>query len=616
MAKINPAFQHDIYKFLHLPIRVADRNDGNLFVERFLMGAQADFEAMQARINTLSTLTNPAKVRADLLQYLKDHVGFTKELNNITNNLSENDLRKLISLAVALWKQKGTERGYANIVRLFTGATARIFNWFDFRMIVGEKAFGEEQLGEDSWFISVPGVEGSEDPVNTVVSLLTMEQNSLDRSLTRNHGVQHGPVMFFQTPGSGFPQKSNFYAKFLGTGVIVQPHTAAYDLSGSFGAEAYIRTTIAQAGRYLVNKRDASGKGFALILDTIANSIEVILHDGTNTVTHTFVPVADLDDGTPRHVAMVVDRVLGFARIWVGGTEASPQIALGALGDVSNVGDMVIGGEKPLDNPYEGDMDNFRLSLNAVYPASAATIVPPVVGFIEFIEEQLDEYFSDVRIVDNGSLNKTLILRILNLMRPTSERLNVIFIDFFDDFVNGVGLFESIQGSISLNVDKMMELAPNTIARTSVLNDNLWKDIALQVKANDTDAAGSVFGILFFVQDVNNFYEFRLNTTTKMAGLWKRVAGVYSQIGADVLLDIVAQASYIYTITTSFKPETNETLIQTHLDSNQVHQVFDSSFTQGKFGMKSDPTKVLVVEEVEMFQFPLDVQQVLPGFNL
>lgn len=595
---------------------MADRNEGNLFVERFLMGTQADFERTQAKINTLGTLLNPAKTRADLLQYLKDHVGFTKELNNITNNLSENDLRKLISLAVALWKQKGTERGYANIVRLFTGATARIFNWFDFRMIVGEKAFGEEQLGEDSWFISVPGVEGEEDTVNTVVSLLTFEQNALDRSLSRNHGYVHGPVMFFETPNTGFPAKSNYYAKFLGTGVIVQQNSAVYDLAGNFAVELFLRTTVAQAGRYLVNKRDASGKGFALILDTTANAIQVILHDGTNTVTHTFNPVADLDDGAPRHVALVVEKTAGFARLWVGGTEASPQIALGTLGDLTNIGDLVVGGESPVVNGYQGDMDNFRLSLNAVYPVSAATIVTPLVGFLEFIEEQLDEYFSDVRIVDSGSLNKTLILRILNLMRPTSERLNVIFIDFFDDFLNGVGLFESLQGSISLNVDKEMELAPNTIARTDVLNDNVWKDICLQVKANDTDAAGSEFGILFFVQDVNNFYEFRLNTATKIGSLWKRVAGVYSQIGANVALDIVAQASYIYTICTSYKDETGETFIQTKHDSNKVHEVLDSSFTQGKFGMKSDATKVLVVEEVEMFQLPLDVQQVLPGFNL
>ena len=89
-------------------------------------------------------------------------------------------------------KKKGVEPGYSDIIRLFTGVNARIFNWFDFRFIVGENAFGEEQLGEDVWLISVPGVEASSDTSNTVVDLLTFEGNAKDRSLTRNHADVHG----------------------------------------------------------------------------------------------------------------------------------------------------------------------------------------------------------------------------------------------------------------------------------------------------------------------------------------------------------------------------------------------------------------------------------------
>lgn len=615
MAKIDPLFQHDAYKFIHLPIRVADKIDGNLFLERFLTGVQANFERTQLQINTVPEILNPAKTRADLLQYLKDHVGFTKELNNITNGLSESDLRKLISLAVALWKQKGTDVGYANIVRLFTGATARIFNWFDFRMIVGEKAFGEEQLGEDSWFISVPGVEASNDPANIVVDLLTFEQNAKDRSLARNHGQTHGTVSFFATPSSGFPQGSKFYARFI-DGVITQPNTATYDLSGPFTWEAFIRTTEAQAGRYLVNKRDGGGKGFAVKIDTVANEITAIFGDGVDTVTANFVPVADLDDGQPRHIAVVVSRAANQARIFVGGSEASPLIDISTIGDMSSIAQIVVGGEAPIVNKYLGDMDNMRLCLSLAYPVTNTSIVPPISGFIEFNEEQLDEYFTDVRIVDSGSLNKTLILRILNLMRPSSERLNVIFITVFDDFIDGVGAYQTLAGSMAWNSNKKMELQPLTIVATDVLNDTEWRDIVLQVKAQDLAPAGGKVGILFFVQDVDNYYEFRCDTSTGITQLWKIVAGVATQIGADKTEDMVPEASYIYTIYTSYNPSTGETLIQTHVDSNQMHEVIDLSFNKGKFGMKTGLGINLEVQEVEMFQLPVDVRQVLPGFDL
>ena len=116
---------------------------------------------------------------------MKDHVGFTKELDNIISGVSDDDLRKIISLAVALWKKKGLEVGYADIIRVFTGANVRIFNWFDFRYIVGEQQLGESQLGDDSWFISIPGVLGSEDNLNNVVCLLPFENTFTDRSPIR-----------------------------------------------------------------------------------------------------------------------------------------------------------------------------------------------------------------------------------------------------------------------------------------------------------------------------------------------------------------------------------------------------------------------------------------------
>ena len=104
MAKIDQDFPHDIFKFIHKPIREADRKDGRNFVERFLIGKQSIFEDTQKKIQTLGTLLDPELTPQPRL--LKDHVGFTRELNNITNDITDNDLRKLISLAVALWKQK------------------------------------------------------------------------------------------------------------------------------------------------------------------------------------------------------------------------------------------------------------------------------------------------------------------------------------------------------------------------------------------------------------------------------------------------------------------------------------------------------------------------------
>lgn len=616
MAKIDPTFSHDMFKFIHKPIREADKKQGRNFVERLLIGPQTIFEDTQAKIQTLGTLLDPELTPQPRL--LKDQVGFTRELNNITNDITDNDLRKLISLAVALWKQKGTEPGYANIVRLFTGKTARIFNWFDFRMIVGEKAFGEEQLGEDSWLISVPGVELSQDPSNNVVALFTFEGNPKDRSLTRNDGSEHGlavNLFYFNTSLSGFPQGSTKFVRFLG-GQITVNNSSAYDLSTDWTVEAFIRPTGPLGLQTLIHKMDGAGKGFKIEINTTTNELQFTISDGTNTVSKILAAAADLDDGVLRHIALVADRTNDRIRMWLNGTEATSIEPFGSVGDVTNLAPIVFGGSAVGVSSYLGDMDNFRLALNAVYDTSSGTLLVPLSGFIEFQEELLDEFQTDIRIVDEGDLNKTLILRILNLMRPVSERINVVFIRFFDDFIDGIGQFETLAGNAAVNTSQQMELQPSSFVRTDVLGDSEFRDIIVQTKLNDTDVLGGEFSVVFFIQDATNFYEYRINTATQIVSLFKVVAGVPTQIGADILEDLVSKTSYVFTVATSFNPLTLETQIQTFVDSNKQHEILDTTFNKGKFGYKTDSSTIIQIDEIEMLQLPVDVQRINPGFDL
>jgi len=614
MSKIDPNFNYDIYSFLHRPLRELDRKEGNLFVERFLQGPQYIFEETQSKIDTIKTLKDPSSIRADLLQYLKDHVGFTKELNNITNDLSDNDLRKLITLAVALWKQKGIELGYANIVRLFTGKSARIFNWFDFRLIVGEKAFGEEQLGEDSWLISVPSVEYSEDASNNVVSLLTFEHNLKDRSINKNDATLFAPTQYYDTPNSGFPIGSETFLRLLG-GVVCQSNSSKYDLSGNFTVELFFRSNVTETAKTLIYKRDAIGKGFQININKASNTISFILFDGVLTVSNTFTPTIDIDDNGIYHIALEVDRINDGARLWINGTESSPKIPLTTLSDLTNTGSIYIGGESVGVNNIKCDIDNFRLSLNAVYDIDSATITPPLSGFIEYQEELLHEFYTDIRIVDDdGTLNKTLILRILNLMRPQSERLNVILIKFFDDFFDGIGNFISLSGSINTTTNQEMKVNPESFVTTDVINDTEFQDIVLQIKVRDDVSTGSVFSILFFIQDENNYYEYKIDTTNREVSLYKVIAGVSTQIGLNISEDIVPKADYIYTVITS-KGSTN-TMIKTYVDSNLQHEIYDSTYEKGKFGMKTYVSSTMFIDEIEMMEIPTDVQYILPNFNL
>lgn len=144
-----------LYNALIQPLRQMDRDQGNELLKRFLKGAQAQFESNEAMILSILDQVKPDLVRSDLVQYLKDIVGFTNETRAITDRLDEEHLRRLITLAVPLWRERFTGRGLVNAIRLFTGRTAFISTWFSYRNLLGEALINEDQLvsGGDNWII-------------------------------------------------------------------------------------------------------------------------------------------------------------------------------------------------------------------------------------------------------------------------------------------------------------------------------------------------------------------------------------------------------------------------------------------------------------------------------
>lgn len=603
--KVNPDFPHSIYKFIHKPIRTEDQLRGRQFLERYIFGFQRQFEAMIDRINKLPQLYDPALTPQP--RYLKDIVGFTSELDKITNDISDQDLRKLISLAVALWKEKGLEVGYKDIIRLFTGKNSRVFNWFDFRYIVGEQGLSQEELGEDSWFISVPNTEGAVAPGN-VIYYLPFEGDLKDRSLDPMDAIGHGFWDYFDNgPVSGSDQ----YLHIFNGGFIEVPATAKLQFFESFTIEMFVRST-KNANMVLVNKTDGSGKGFKIEYDTTVDEIRYTLSDGVNTVTQTLASALDLKDGVFRHLALIVNRTTGFARLYFNGTESTPAIALGALSDITNTEKMWIAASGPSLDVFEGSLDNFRISRSAQYVITGGTIPIPSVSFIEYQEEQLDEFYSDVRVVDEGDLNRTLVLRILNLMRPTSERLRVIYIRFFEDFAFGKGNLASVVlGSFIDTIESELVLPQNAVEVCDSTGAEDYQDYVLQVRTKIE--TGTSMGVRFLVQDSANYYLLVMRSDNQTFELYKVVAGVPTSLGSPVPAPIFNETYYVLSVIVDLNTATNETLIRTYQDRNKIFEVVDTQFVKGTWGVQSGSGSVTRLSEIEMFLMPLEYDLILPN---
>jgi hypothetical protein len=116
------------------------------------------------------------------LPFLKWIVGWTSELDYITNDLDAVTLRRLIAASAPFWKIRGTEDALAEILRLTTGARLRVVNWFDVRYVVGEQVLGEQHQGNDTWMLSYGAPDYNENRMN----LRIVDNGSLNRRLVRN----------------------------------------------------------------------------------------------------------------------------------------------------------------------------------------------------------------------------------------------------------------------------------------------------------------------------------------------------------------------------------------------------------------------------------------------
>lgn len=188
-------FPLDMYRFLIAPIIEADHTDGALFVKRFVAGPNEIWQRAVTDLQSIPKLWSVEDIADAHLQYLKNIVGWTSELSFITDPLDDATLRRLIAASGALWRDRGPEEAIVNVLRLVTGGTRmRIWNWFDFRWILGETELGEEHEGTDPWVIDAPSESRTPQFSDIIPSqsaeyfsnLRIVDSGSLDRRLVKD----------------------------------------------------------------------------------------------------------------------------------------------------------------------------------------------------------------------------------------------------------------------------------------------------------------------------------------------------------------------------------------------------------------------------------------------
>ena len=290
-----------IYDFLIQSIRDADQQQGARFVERFLQGPQESWERTEKAIRSLPDLWSLAKCPTVALPYLKWIVGWTSELNAITDELDEATLRRLIAASVPFWKVRGEEGALTEILQLTTAARARTWNWFDRRFIVGDTILSEEHQGHDPWMLEAPG---HDDRDENRINVRIVDDGTLNRRLVRSLMRLSRPMgeritisylgfldqFTITDDASQWARSAGTAAPVVRNGRMTVSHASSVyvNLPGAASWTNYV-FTVRVRGRYIVVQgyRTSDGDNYLFVLNADTNTFQLgVFVGGVNTLLH------------------------------------------------------------------------------------------------------------------------------------------------------------------------------------------------------------------------------------------------------------------------------------------------------------------------------------------
>lgn len=240
-----------------------------------------------------------------------------------------------------------------------------------------------------------------------------------------------------------------------------------------------------------------------------------------------------------------------------------------------------------------------------------------------FIGFYYDDFITEIRVVDEktgqNELNRPLLEKLLALQRPSSERFNVVYVDFMDLFTTEAdsGQWESI----GLGADYSLVIAGGFATLTGGTTEGgittnrvtapdwenfQWKSkVAIQTNGDHC--------LSFF----NDNYRVRIHYSGFGTGYlyqeaWNGAAWVVQDSAA--FPDLNLGTYWTYTIEVYSLP-LGDLRVIVYIDGNKV---IDGTHTptvlrQGNIGYVVQASEVMTISETELWIFPLDIVRIGPN---
>lgn len=158
---------------------------------------------------------------------------------------------------------------------------------------------------------------------------------------------------------------------------------------------------------------------------------------------------------------------------------------------------------------------------------------------------------------------------------------------FSDDFEDGNTTgWTAASGSWSVSTDGIKVLKQNNSTTALITAGDSWTDYTLEARVK-MPIANANAGIVFRVQDANNYYMYRINSSNQMLELHKSVNGQLTLVSST---PFAAQANRWYTIKASIKGNAVKAYVDEALKMEWINPV--TELTAGKIGFRTTSANV------------------------
>jgi phage tail-like protein len=224
---------------------------------------------------------------------------------------------------------------------------------------------------------------------------------------------------------------------------------------------------------------------------------------------------------------------------------------------------------------------------------------------------EYDEQVSNLRVMNDGNLDKQMLVDVCQLERPVGERLEVVVLDFLDNFRFTRDRWTNAWPPAATIVDGEFQLEPSCgeTPNITVVSDTSLVDMNY-MSLFRVATAGDKMYLDFYVESTSYFYRLELTVTASGPGnvTLKRVSGgpPSTIVNQATTIPLVAGADYKLRVIT--ENVGSDVYITVYLDSNKQFEYKDagSSVTYGGCTFwNPNVSGNVYIDNVEIWRHPL-----------